>query len=259
MNGMSKKSIITILLLILALTAGSTIVVARSAVQEAAGSEDLETVEQLPSGDRLLSGSAPDEAGYAGAIPTQGSIVTEPSETGVGASVVTEPIDWTRYVQGPQPDEDNNATTAGPNASIPQWSAFRYINVAGATLVPRASATSWTYPGGGCISAADANDIFNIHLSIPNGSRIDYLRIYYYDTSTNNSTAWVTTYNGAGVTTDLISVNSTGAAGYGTALSAYVGHVVDTANNSYVLNWRANQTDSTMRLCGLRVAYRDPA
>ncbi len=147
---------------------------------------------------------------------------------------------------------------AGPEAVPTVWSSFRYINVAGSILRPRASATEWTYPGGGCISAADGNDIFITHLDISHGSRIDYLRIYYYDTSASNSTAWVTTYNGAGVTTDLISVNSTGAAGYGTALSAYVGHVVDTANNSYVLNWRANQTGSTMSLCGLRIAYRLP-
>lgn len=138
------------------------------------------------------------------------------------------------------------------------WSPFRYINVAGATLVPRASATDWTYPGAGCISASGANDVFNIHLGVPNGSRIDYLRIYYYDTSSSNSTAWVTTYNGAGATTDRTSVSSVGNSGYGTQLGPYVGHVVDTANNSYVLNWRSNQTGSTMRLCGLRVAYRIP-
>jgi hypothetical protein len=138
------------------------------------------------------------------------------------------------------------------------WSQFRYINISGSTLRPRASATDWTYPGGGCISASGANDIFNIHLPVPHGSRIDYLRLYYYDTSAGNSRAWVTTYNGAGVANDVTAVDSTGNAGYGTTLSPYVGHVVNTVNNSYVLNWRANQTGSTMRLCGLRVAYRDP-
>ncbi len=139
-----------------------------------------------------------------------------------------------------------------------EWSPYRYVRVAGATLVPRDSTTSWDYSGAGCISASSGNDNFTIHLPIPNGSRIDYLRLYYYDTSANNSTAWVTTYDGAGGVSDVTSVSSTGSSGYGTTLSPYVGHVVDSINNSYVLNWRANQTGSTMRLCALRVAYRVP-
>jgi hypothetical protein len=138
------------------------------------------------------------------------------------------------------------------------WGPLRYVNVPGSTLRPRASSTDWTYPGNGCISASGANDGFITHLGIPNGSRIDYLRIYYYDTSSNNSQAWVTTYNGAGGFADLTSVSSTGETGYGTQLSPFVNHIVDTAGSSYVLNWRSNQTGSTMRLCGLRVAYRMP-
>ena len=46
--------------------------------------------------------------------------------------------------------------------------------------------------------------------------------------------------------------------GYGTTLSTYLGHVVNTELNAYVLNWRPNQLGSAMRLCGLRVAYRLP-
>ncbi len=136
------------------------------------------------------------------------------------------------------------------------WSPFYYVNVTGATLRPRASATTWSYPGAGCISAVSSNDVFNLHLPIPNGSRIDYLRIYYYDTSASNSTAWVTSYDAAGGFDDVATVTSAGTAGYGTSLSAYVGHVVDTVNNGYVLNWQPNQTGATMQLCGLRVAYR---
>jgi hypothetical protein len=148
--------------------------------------------------------------------------------------------------------------TVGDEVAQTVWGPFRYINVAGSTLRPRSSATDWTYPGGGCIAASGANDVFITHLGIPHGSRIDYLRIYFYDTSASNSQAWVTTYNGAGVATDLTLVSSGGTAGYGTLLSPFVGHVVDTASSSYVLNWRSNQTGSTMRLCGLRVAYRMP-
>ncbi len=102
------------------------------------------------------------------------------------------------------------------------------------------------------------NDNFTLHLEVPHGARIDYLRLFYYDTSSANSQTWITSYNAQGSTADLTHVDSTGAAGYGTTLSAYVGHIVNTENNAYVLNWRANQQGKTMRLCGLRVAYRLP-
>ena len=98
--------------------------------------------------------------------------------------------------------------------------------------------------------------MLNIHLDIPDRTRIDYLRIYYYDTSSADSTAWLTTYNGASTTADLVAVKSGGASGYGFKVSTYIGHVVDTSTRAYVLNWRPDQTGSTMRLCGLRVAYR---
>ncbi len=136
------------------------------------------------------------------------------------------------------------------------WSSFQYKFVAGTTLKPRDSATTWDYHGAGCVSAIGGNDIFNIHLDLPEGSRIDYLRIFYYDTSSSDSMAWITTYDGAGGWSDLTDVSSGGTGGYGTSLSSYVGDTVSNLNNAYVLNWRSNQTGSSMALCGLRVAYR---
>jgi hypothetical protein len=97
-----------------------------------------------------------------------------------------------------------------------------------------------------------------LHLDLPEGSRIDYLRIFYYDTSANDSRAWITTYDGTGGYDDIATVPSSGNGGYGTEVSAYVGEVVSNLNNAYVLNWHASQTGDTMRLCGLRVAYRLP-
>jgi hypothetical protein len=115
--------------------------------------------------------------------------------------------------------------------------------------------------GAGSSSAApDAlpNDNFTLHLDVPHGARIDYLRLFFYDTSSANSEAWVTTYDAQGAFSDITDVSSSGTSGYGTTLSSYVGHIVDTEDNAYVLNWRANQLGKGMRLCGLRVAYRLP-
>ena len=68
----------------------------------------------------------------------------------------------------------------------------------------------------------------------------------------------MTSYNSTGGFTDITTVSSAGTGGYGTQLSSYVGHVVDNSSRSYVLNWSPGQNGSTMRLCGLRVAYRVP-
>jgi hypothetical protein len=133
---------------------------------------------------------------------------------------------------------------------------FSYFHAAGSSLTPRSSQTAWTYQGVGCVSASGGNDIFSMHLDLPQGARIDYLRLYYRDTSGNNSTAWITTYDAAGGFNDLTSVTSSGAAGYGTTLSPFVNHVVNNAARAYVLNWQPNQTGAGMQLCGLRVAYR---
>lgn len=108
------------------------------------------------------------------------------------------------------------------------------------------------------VAANPATIVLNLHLDVPTGARIDYLRIYYYDRDANaNSTAWVTTYNDTGQLADLTSVSSAGSAGYGTSLSPYVGHIVDNQAYSYALNWRPYRQGSTMQLCGLRVAYRE--
>ena len=141
------------------------------------------------------------------------------------------------------------------------WSGYFYEYVAGSALRPRASTTTWASSGGGgCIYAvANASGIFNVPLELPQGSRIDYLRIFFYDTSASDSTAWVTYYDGAGGLVDLPTgsgVTSSGTAGYDTNLSTYMGHIVENFDNAYVLNWRPNVTGSTMMLCGLRVAYR---
>jgi hypothetical protein len=196
----------------------------------------------------------PDDNGYAGAAPRAAQAQAEPSE-----AQPAEAPNWEQFFAEPQPDQDSYYDAASAEARQPEdWSGFYYIHVAGATLRPRDSSSGWDYPGTGCLSLANGNELLNIHLDIPDGSRIDYLRLYYYDTSGANSTSWITNYDGAGNFSDLISVASTGSAGYGSTLSALLEHVVDTQARAYVLNWQANQTGGSMRLCGLRVAYRLP-
>jgi hypothetical protein len=62
-------------------------------------------------------------------------------------------------------------------------SSFSYVHVAGSVLRPRDSSSEYsTDNSGGCIylAAGSTYYVFNTHLNIPNGSRIDYLRVFYY-------------------------------------------------------------------------------
>ena len=197
----------------------------------------------------------PDEDGYSGPLPEQTNEVVESS-----GSLAGLPPDWETFHREPQPDDNGNDTIA-IDAEI-NWSTYQYVHVAGTALRPRDSSVDWESDGsGGCLSlnAGNSYEIFNIHLDIPNGSRIEYLRLYYYDTSiSTDSITWVTRYDDEGSYNDVTFVASTGNAGYGTTLSAYGEHIVDSINYAYVLNWRPYVVGTTMKLCGLRVAYRLP-
>ncbi len=96
-------------------------------------------------------------------------------------------------------------------------------------------------------------------VQLPEGSRVDYLRLFYFDTNTNDSLAWLTSYDGAGSKDDMVYVQSASDVGYGTTLSEYLGEVVDTTYKSYLLNWNPlSAFNETLQVCGLRIAYRLP-
>jgi hypothetical protein len=211
----------------------------------------IEPSEQSESFDAQLMVDGPDQNGFTGPV-LQTEVITESSE-------IVELFDPEQFHQEGEPQQDDTDFYDGISINNEvSWSDFYYLYAGGSTLRPRASATTWSYNGVGCVSAVTGNDIFSLDLQLPQGARIDYLRLYYYDTSANNSTAWITTYDGSGGFTDLTSVSSTGNSGYGTSLSPLVEHVVNNATRAYVFNWRADQTGSTMRLCAFRVAYRLP-
>lgn len=203
-----------------------------------------------------VDSAQPDENGYTGPLPEAQKIEMPPSSD---YEIELQP-DWEEFQREPQPDDnlDGQSMTEGDL----RWSTlFYYDHVAGAVLRPRDSSIEWAPDSsGGCVylSSGNTNTILNLHLDIPDGVRIDYLRIYYYDASVSDSIAWVTRYDNAGGYDDVAYVFSSGDTGYGTQLSSEILHVVDNVNYSYVLNWRPNVTGSSMALCGLRVAYRLP-
>jgi hypothetical protein len=193
-------------------------------------------------------GDDPDETGYTGPV-------TMGEATQLSAA---DPDHQDQRLPGERFSLEGEPDAMG--GKEPEWTDFFYFFPAGSTLHPADSSVGIDYNPGACVNATGASfDFFTIYSHLPQGSRIDYLRIYYYDTSGSNSTASIRKYDGAGNTSDIGTVSSSGNGGFGTQLSPYIGHIVDHTNGSYVVNWQANVTGGSMQLCGLRVAYRLPS
>jgi hypothetical protein len=148
-----------------------------------------------------------------------------------------------------------------PAESDPGWTdqlPLTSLRIAGSTLRPREDDVSYTVAGsGGCVYATtgDAFTVWNHKLTLPAGSRVDTLRMYYNDTSGSTSTAWFTIYDLYGNVVQEWSVSSAGSTGNGFNNSVPIDHVVDYSVYSYALNWRPSVTGSTMQLCGFRIFY----
>ena len=70
--------------------------------------------------------------------------------------------------------------------------------VTGSALKPRENDVSYaTNSSGACtyVTAGDASTVWNIPVILPQGTEVDTLRMYYYDTSGSNSSAWFTVYD----------------------------------------------------------------
>ncbi|OGO28556.1 MAG: hypothetical protein A2136_06665 [Chloroflexi bacterium RBG_16_54_11] len=84
------------------------------------------------------------------------------------------------YADLQPPDENPSSGAASP--AIP----FTYYQVTGATLRGRSSTTEYLYDGVGCshtTAGVSTGRILNTEASIPDGSVIKYLRVYYNDTN----------------------------------------------------------------------------
>jgi len=140
-----------------------------------------------------------------------------------------------------------------PNAPL----STAYLRVTGSVFKPRSSSVGWA-PGaqGGSIYAisGSSGEVWNSPLYLPQGTLIQYVRMYYYDNSASNCRGWFTIYDLYGDVVDEWGVSSSGT-GNSFDDTANINHTIDYGSYSYVLNWRPNQIGSTMMLHGFRVFY----
>ena len=142
-----------------------------------------------------------------------------------------------------------------PNAPLPT----RYLRVTGSVFKPWDSSVGWAIGAqGGSIYATSGSSsvVWNSPLYLPQGTRIQKVRMYYYDNSAaNNCSGWFTIYDLYGDVVDEWWVSSSGTPGDDFDDTDAINHTIDYGSYSYVLNWRPNHLGSAMRLNGFRVFY----
>jgi hypothetical protein len=182
-----------------------------------------------------------------------------PDETADGQ---TDGGDWGSSAELPDGTADEQAPPSGAaeeemieGGSLVSW------RVTGSALQPRENNVTYSVDtNGSCVyvTAGSSITVWNTPVHLPNGSVIDTLRMYYYDTSASNTTGWFTVYDLYGAIVDEWSVSSNTSAGNSFSDSAQINHTIDYSIYSYLINWRPLATGSTLQLCGFRVFYTPP-
>jgi hypothetical protein len=155
--------------------------------------------------------------------------------------------------------EDFDLPPRVPDATLQYYSSYRII---GSALRPRESNVTYTVlSDGGCIYATSGDDwtVWNAPLSLPDGSQVDYLRIYYDDTNADaDLSGWFTIYDLYGKMVDEWWVTSEGSTGTGYWDTDLIEHTIDYSSYSYVVNFRPVDVGSSLALCGFRIFYYPP-
>lgn len=150
------------------------------------------------------------------------------------------------------------APNAPKESDAPQAGTY-YLHISGSVFVPIYSVTTFVYDGSGCLHISGGSNFLQFPLELPYGSTVTQLRLYYKDTNAaNNGTLWLAQYDDGLGFTNIVTATTTGNAGWGTA-TVNLNQVPDYVNYSYTLLWSSPVADSSMQLCGFRVAYTPPS
>lgn len=135
-----------------------------------------------------------------------------------------------------------------------------FERIAGANFHPREATTTHQYSGAGCVSRTASSGFLVSDLQLPDGAEIDFLRLYFDDTSdANEAHAWLYAYDGLGGFTQVAAVSSSGAPGHSSAGSGFFSHTVDnTAEALGLVIGFDSASDSSVAVCGVRVRYSVP-
>ena len=201
--------------------------------------------------EALNSGGEPDGIAQTGDQPEKGTAGTETGET-------VELDSPQGYVDGMAPDDNRALSPSAVDAT------FSYYVVSGPELQPRTTTTTQLYGSNGCVYMSTGTSIgllTGTGLHIPDDLVVKYIRLYYSDTNAAAGVdAFLTRYAPGTQTTDLVSTGSSNAysGGYGFVVSSEITETVNNTSYAYMLYGWPDSASSTLRVCGIRVAYYAP-
>ncbi len=152
-------------------------------------------------------------------------------------------------------------TQSLPAAPLADGSNMSHWSILGSHLLPRGSGMTYSYGGNGCLYVTGSGGVIRLQapVTLPDGSIIKSMDVFYNDTSGSNLYVWLTTYEPGVSNEDLFLVTSTGNSGFGIVSSAEITHTVDNHALTYSLNYDwSGVVDSSLQICGVRINYIDP-
>ena len=156
-----------------------------------------------------------------------------------------------------QPVEDQSS----PSALISP--VLSYYFVPGTEFKGKSSNFGYTYTTKGCFfrSTTLGSEQYTAPIHIPNGSVMKGFRVYFVDTSTTGGVGvYLTSYNPGVSSKDLVFMNNGSVSnGSGFVDSIEITQTVTTETAAYTLIATTGAADSTVQVCGVRLAYYPPA
>lgn len=133
------------------------------------------------------------------------------------------------------------------------------LNLTASGSTPAYHNTDYTYSNGGCFYFnSGLNDALDTNLHLPDGHAILSMWYYYIDGSLGSSTAYLSSMDGLGNVTALLTNESQGDSGsYDSRAVSVSGYIVDNSKNFYHLRFRTNETGPNQQICGVSIVM-DP-
>jgi len=140
-----------------------------------------------------------------------------------------------------------------PNAT------YFYKRYSADTFTPQTSDMEYRYETGGCVQKVAADHGWMAHdLQLPEGARITYMRLYFYDIDpANDAVAQLMSYDGQGHLDRIDLVQSSGTPGWSSVGSgAPFSHPVHNVDEALAVWLVFGQSASpALRICGVRIQY----
>jgi hypothetical protein len=139
----------------------------------------------------------------------------------------------------------------------PDAVSFSYFHVLGASMRPRVNTATVTYDGLGCAHMTGGDGFATFPVTIPDGSLLRYVRLYFCDTdAAGDVNGYLYEFDPpGGAFIEHLLLPSGSSAGCSSVLSADLNYTVD---NSRALALLVGSSDPNEQYCGLRVAYYLP-